>query len=76
MRYKFPLFENVIEDPMVEVSSINIDIKNKMCRAELILTENFNEYGVSLDGFVYKYPFKEEEIFTWIFSELTKYEID
>ena len=76
MRYKFPLFEDFIEDPMVEVSTISIDIKNKTCRADLIITKDLNEYGVSLDGFTYKYPFKEEEMFTWIFSELTNYEVD
>lgn len=75
MRYKFPLHDHVLTDPFIEVSTVNIDIKNKSCRVDLLLTEDLNEYGVSLDGFTYKDSFSDESLLDWVFDEIVKYEV-
>jgi hypothetical protein len=68
--------EHVFTDPFIEVSFVSIDIKNKKCRVDLLLTEDLNEYGVSLDGFTYKNSYSDEQLLDWVFTEIVKYEVD
>lgn len=75
MRYKFPLHDHTLNDPFIEVSVVNIDLKNKICRVDLLLTEDLNEYGVSLDGFTYKNSYSDEQLLDWVFTEIVKYEV-
>jgi hypothetical protein len=76
MKYKFMPHEHVFTDPFIEVSFVSIDIKNKKCRVDLLLTEDLNEYGVSLDGFTYKNSYSDEQLLDWVFTEIVKYEVD
>ena len=76
MKYKFMPHEHVFTDPFIEVSFVSIDIKNKKCRVDLLLTEDLNEYGVSLDGFTYKNSYSDEQLLDWVFTEIVKYEVN
>ena len=76
MKYKFMPHEHVFTDPFIEVSFVSIDIKNKKCRVDLLLTEDLNEYGVSLDGFTYNNSYSDEQLLDWVFTEIVKYEVD
>lgn len=76
MKYKFMPHEHVFTDPFIEVSFVSIDIKNKKCRVDLLLTEDLNEYGVSLDGFTYKDSYSDEQLLDWVFTEIVKYEVN
>ena len=76
MKYKFMPHEHVFTDPFIEVLFVSIDIKNKKCRVDLLLTEDLNEYGVSLDGFTYKDSYSDEQLLDWVFTEIVKYEVN
>lgn len=76
MKYKFIPHDRVFTDPFIEVSFVNIDVKNKKCRVDLLLTEDLNEYGVSLDGFTYKNSYSDEQLLDWVFAEIVKYEVN
>jgi hypothetical protein len=68
--------EHVFTDPFIEVLFVSIDIKNKKCRVDLLLTEDLNEYGLSLDGFTYKDSYSDEQLLDWVFTEIVKYEVN
>ena len=76
MKYKFLPHDRIFNDPFIEISFVNIDVKNKICRVDLLLTEDLNEYGVSLDGFTYKNSYSDEQLLDWVFTEIVKYEVD
>lgn len=75
MTYQFPFFETTITDPKIEVVYITDDLRNKAVRVDVLLTTPEQDYGVNLDGFTYTSTFTTEEVITWTFHELTKYEI-
>jgi len=77
MKYKFLPHDCIFDDPFIEVSFVNIDVKNKICRVDLLLTtKDLKEYGISLDGFTYENSYSDDQLFDWVFSEIVKYEVN
>ena len=76
MNYKFPLFENVIIDPSIEVVWIHDNLLTKSINVDILLITTEQDYGVNFDGLTYKVTPTTEDVITWVFNELEKYEVN
>lgn len=75
MNYQFPFFETTISEPSIEVVYIHDNLLSKSVSVDLVLSTPEQDYGVNLDGFSYTSTFTTDEVLTWVFVELEKYEI-
>jgi hypothetical protein len=76
MIYKFPLFENTIVNPTIEVSFINNNLLTKSINVDLILITLEQDYGVNFDGLIYESELSTNDVIQWAFNELQKYEVN
>ena len=74
--YKFPQFNVEIINPTVTVISVNDDIINKICTANVLLTTDSASFGIDFSGFTYSSTWNDQDIIDWVNNiELPKYEV-
>ena len=76
-KYKFKQFNIEITNPTVEVTSVIDAINQKTCSADVLLTTDSANFGVTLSGFTYADTWTDQDIIDWVVNvELPKYEVN
>lgn len=75
MKYSFEQFKVQIENPTVEVVSVNDNITNKTCTAHVKLTTDTAEFGVDFSGFTYVDTWEDADIVSFVNSELANHAV-
>jgi hypothetical protein len=76
MTYKFENWNLEIVDPIKQVVNVIDNIENKTCNANVLLTTDTAQFGVTLNGFTYEETWDDQEIRNWVAIELQKYEVN
>lgn len=74
--YKFEQFNVQITNPTVEVINVTDSINQKTCSADVLLTTDTAQFGVTFQGFTYAETWDDQDIIDWVNNvELPKYSI-
>lgn len=75
--YKFEQFNVKITNPIVEVTNVIDAINQKTCSADVLLTTDSANFGVTFSGFTYADTWTDQDIIDWVVNvELPKYEVN
>lgn len=73
MTIKLENFSATIDVESVEITSVTDNVKAKTASVNILINNN---YGTTLDGFIYTESWEDSEVLAWANNELNKYEIE